>query len=51
VTVVVVVPKPTVRRGADDDVLEAKGVIGGGRGLCMRFSFDLGAKLLMFKED
>lgn len=51
VTVFVVVPKPTVRRGADEDGLEATVVTGGGRGLCILFSFDLSAKLLMFDEN
>jgi len=49
VTVVVVVPKPTVRPDADD-VFEETVVTGGIRGLCIRFSFDLSAKLLMVNK-
>ena len=47
--VTVVVPKPTVRRDADDE-LEATVVVTG-VGLCIRFSFDLSAKLLMFDKN
>jgi len=49
VMVVVVVPKPTVRQDADD-VFEETVVAGGSRGLCIRFSFDLSAKLLMVNK-